>query len=223
MKKGCTITAYSAQNIAAYNADRCPIQRPRARALLPPLPLSLPLLAAMKFGFVAVAVLAAAFQVSAQSLSVISTTFGGNGCPQGSSTTISVTSGAINYTPPSTFQALTGPGVPPNATRENCQIGHLGRMEVQPVTTSTPSGNSAQVTETYFFSSAAGVTATGTTTITTTGPTTANTPYSPTNVWSPCGGNAITNINTALRAVGSAAGSITIAGTINTPIIWEAC
>ncbi|KAJ3503509.1 hypothetical protein NMY22_g18226 [Coprinellus aureogranulatus] len=81
------------------------------------------LLVSVLFGSVAAAVLAAALQVSAQSLSVISTTFGGSGCPQGSSTTISVTSGAINYTPPSTFQAVSGPGVPPNATRENCQIG----------------------------------------------------------------------------------------------------
>ncbi|TEB19448.1 hypothetical protein FA13DRAFT_1802201 [Coprinellus micaceus] len=174
----------------------------------------------MKFTLATVTILAAAVQASAQSLSVISTTFGGSGCPQGSGTTISVTSGAINYTPPSTFAASTGPGVPVTAGRTNCQINVNRQVLIAlyhsvpagwrfrfaqtntPVTASTPSGNTNQVTETYFFSSAAGATGTGTTTITTTGPTTANTVYSPTNVWSSCGGNAIANINTAFRAIG---------------------
>ncbi|KAH6903433.1 hypothetical protein BKA70DRAFT_1566661 [Coprinopsis sp. MPI-PUGE-AT-0042] len=187
----------------------------------------------MKLTIVAAAVVAAALQASAQSLSVVSTSFAGNGCPQGSGTTISVSSGAISYTPPSSFSASVGPGIPATNNRRICQIqvnanipaGFRFRLPSTsvPVTTSTPPGNSAAVDSTYFFSSAAGITATGTTSLTSTGPTTVTNTYSPATIWSSCGGNTITNINTAFRASGSSAGSITIGGTINTPITWEAC
>ncbi|KAF6745521.1 hypothetical protein DFP72DRAFT_1077487 [Ephemerocybe angulata] len=188
----------------------------------------------MQFTFVSLAmVLGAALQTTAQSLSVVSSSFSGNGCPQGSGTTISVTSGSISYTPPSTFTAAVGPGVPASANLEACRIAisanipsgfrfRFAQTNV-PVTTSTGSGNSEQVTDTYFFSSAAGTTATVTTTLTSTGSTTVSNVYSPATVWSPCGGSDIININTQLRAIGSSAGSITSAGTIVTPITWQAC
>ncbi|KAF5320444.1 hypothetical protein D9611_010736 [Ephemerocybe angulata] len=184
--------------------------------------------------FIATAILlAGALQASAQSLTVISTTSGGNGCPQAAPPTISVTSSAISYTGPSTWAASTGPGVPITQSRANCQINVQVGIPANwrfrfastsvPVTASTPSGNSATVTETYFFSASASVSGTGTSTITSTGPTTVTTPYSPATVWSPCGGTDAVNINTAIRAVGSAAGSIQVTGAVNTPIIWETC
>ncbi|KAJ3516473.1 hypothetical protein NMY22_g14204 [Coprinellus aureogranulatus] len=187
----------------------------------------------MKFAFAAIAVLAAALQASAQSLTVVSTSYSGNGCPQGSGTTISVTSGAINYTPPSSFAGAVGPGVPASSARTQCEAhltvgipaGFRFRFAQSnvPVTASTPSGNSETVTSTYFFSSAAATTGTGVTTLTSTGPTTVSNTFSPATVWSPCGGSDTVNINTALRAIGTAAGNVNIAGTINTPIVWATC
>ncbi|KAH6869204.1 hypothetical protein BKA70DRAFT_1452089 [Coprinopsis sp. MPI-PUGE-AT-0042] len=188
----------------------------------------------MKLSIISAVVVAAALQASAQSLTVTSTTFGGSGCPQtGSPPVIAVTSGAISYTPPTTLTASVGPGVSAVNNRRFCQIGVSSTIPAgfrfrfaqttTPVTTSTPSGNSAAVDNTYFFSSAAGVTGTGTTSLTSTGTTSVTNTYSPTTVWSSCGGSTNVNINTALRASGSGAGSITIAGTINTPIVWAAC
>ncbi|KAH6903478.1 hypothetical protein BKA70DRAFT_1227798 [Coprinopsis sp. MPI-PUGE-AT-0042] len=173
----------------------------------------------MKLSIISAVFVAAALQASAQSLTVTSTTFGGSGCPQtGSPPVIAVTSGAISYTPPTTLTASVGPGVSAVNNRRFCQIGVSATFRfaqtTTPVTTSTPSGNSAAVDNTYFFSSAAGVTGTGTTSLTSTGTTSVTNTYSPTTVWSSCGGSTNVNINTALRASGSGAGSITIAGTI---------
>ncbi|KAF6748882.1 hypothetical protein DFP72DRAFT_1144061 [Ephemerocybe angulata] len=182
--------------------------------------------------FIATAILlAGALQASAQTLTVISTTSGGNGCPQATPPTISVTSSAISYTGPSTWAASTGPGVPIRAgltarlmfKSASRPTGGSGLRAPLSPSLRAPPAVTLPLLRRPTSSPPASVSGTGTSTITSTGPTTVTTPYSPATVWSPCGGTDAVNINTAIRAVGSAAGSIQVTGAVNTPIIWETC
>ncbi|KAH6909594.1 putative secreted protein [Coprinopsis sp. MPI-PUGE-AT-0042] len=179
----------------------------------------------MKLSLVTIAVLAGALQASAQTfIGPTSDTHAGSGCPQGSSVPVAVSSSSVTYTPPSTFVASV---TPITSSRVNCQIalgGGSGSPRLRPpVTTFTPAGNSESVTNTYFFPGSS-ATSTGVTTLTSLGSTSVTNTYSPATNWSPCGGCFIFNINTALRAIGSdPSGSISIGGTITTPVVWEAC
>ncbi|KAH6900852.1 hypothetical protein BKA70DRAFT_1526319 [Coprinopsis sp. MPI-PUGE-AT-0042] len=185
----------------------------------------------MKLSLVTIAVLAGALQASAQTfIGPTTNTHAGPGCPQASSVPVTVTSSSIAYTPPSTFAASV---TPITSSRVNCQIavntcistGWRFRFPqtTTPVTTFTPAGNSESVTNTYFFAGSS-ATSTGVTTLTSSGSTSVTNAYSPATNWSPCGGCFIFNINTALRAIGSdSSGSISIGGTITTPVVWEAC
>ncbi|KAH6909593.1 hypothetical protein BKA70DRAFT_1426013 [Coprinopsis sp. MPI-PUGE-AT-0042] len=139
-------------------------------------------------------------------------------------------SSSVNYTPPSSFATFVTPAT---SRRVNCQIGvntcvstgwrFRFPQTTTPVNSFTPTGNLGTVTNTYFFPDSS-TTSTGITTLTSSGSTPATHVYNPATNWSPCGGCFTFNINTILQAIGSdPSGSMSIDGTITTPVVWEAC
>ncbi|KAH6900849.1 hypothetical protein BKA70DRAFT_1437082 [Coprinopsis sp. MPI-PUGE-AT-0042] len=179
----------------------------------------------MNLSLAAFVALATTIHASAQSLSI------GPGCAE--VTKISVDYRAIDYTPPSGFAAITGPNIPVILSRRNCQASVNAIVPAgwkfrhaettTPIIANVPPGGIGSVENVYYFSGSTPTISGPPHDFTTSGSFSFITHYYPRDLWSPCGGETTVNINTIVTANGTTFGTTAIGGTINTPIIWEAC
>jgi len=181
-------------------------------------------------------------------IQIVSATFSGNGCPQGTvSTNISPDKTVITFGFDS-FQTYIGPGISPTEKSKNCQL-HLslkypGGFQFS-VLDSTyhgyaqlEKGVTGNFYSTYYFSQDASATTTTQTSISGGGIWEAGQVYTKADqiptasyIYSPCGANGILNINNriALTSTNSSASGLitdddaTVAFTQQINIAWRSC
>jgi len=151
------------------------------------------------------------------------TGYSGNGCPQGTVSTLLSSDKSVVTFGFDSFQATIGPNSNPNDKQKNCQL-HLGLHYPQGFQVSVMSatyhgyvrldqGVSANFISSYYFSQDAGRTASTRTTLN--GPAYQNgQTYTKQDniensslVWSPCGANGILNINNRIALTNNGRGS----------------
>ncbi|KAH7091303.1 hypothetical protein FB567DRAFT_490145 [Paraphoma chrysanthemicola] len=181
-------------------------------------------------------------------ITIVDTTYSGNGCPQGSvSTSASEDKTVITYGFDQ-FQTYIGPGTTPADRSKNCQL-HLnlkypGGFQYAVVEATyhgwarLDEGVTGSFITTYYFSQDAGKTQTTRSSFTGGGPllngqvyTKQDSVETTATIWSPCGSNGILNINNRIALtskVTNAAGELsnddaTVAFTQQLHVAWRKC
>ncbi|KAF6757924.1 hypothetical protein DFP72DRAFT_1065184 [Ephemerocybe angulata] len=179
-------------------------------------------------------VLCLGLQASAQSLTLTKAGLLGTGCSV-SSATARIRDGVVSIEA-NNFGAYSGPGMAYSSSRKNCQAtlsvnipdGYqfaFGETRL-PAAVRADKGTQVSASNLYYFQGE--ITQdedTSTVPAGTSGTVTLVNSYGP-STWSSCGGAAIVNLNTALRAHStdkSASGSIKLRGSLDTKIVWRKC